>query len=87
MALSMRYVKKVEIKDDEIYILFVGTVVVPEVAQIISAAEKIFGRDVNYTVMSEDELAFRKKNNDPFIWRFLKHPKIMLVGHEEELLK
>lgn len=87
IALSMKYVKRVEIKDDEIYILFVGTVVVPEVAQIISEAEKVFGRDVNYTVMSEEELAFRKKNNDPFIWRFLKYPKIMLVGHEEELLK
>ena len=38
-------------------------------------------------MMTEDELLFRKKNNDPFIWRFLKQPKVMLVGVEDELLK
>jgi hypothetical protein len=37
--------------------------------------------------MTESEFLFRKKNNDPFIWRFLKQPKIMLVGVEEELLR
>ena len=37
--------------------------------------------------MSEEEFLFRKKNNDQFVWRFLKQPKIMLVGLEEELLK
>ena len=41
----------------------------------------------NIVVMSEEEFAFRKKNNDPFVWRFLKQPKIMLFGLEEELLK
>lgn len=87
IVLSVKYVKKTPIKEDEIYLLIVGIVVVPEVASIISEAEKEFGQEVNYTVMTEEELAFRKKNNDPFIWRFLKQPKIMLVGNEEELLK
>ena len=76
-----------EIKEDEVYLLLVGTIVVPEVTAIVGEAEKVFGREINYTVMTEDELAFRKKNNDPFIWRFLKQPKIMLVGTEEDLLK
>lgn len=85
--LSIKYLKQVQIKEDEIYLLFVGIVVVPEVAGIVSAAEKEFGREINYTVMTEEEFNFRKKNNDPFIWRFLKQPKIMLVGNEEELVK
>ena len=50
--------------------------VVPEAASIVSEAEKQFGREINYTVMTEEEFAFRKKNNDPFIWRFLKQPKV-----------
>jgi hypothetical protein len=79
--------KKISIKEDEIYVLFVGIVVVPEVDTIMNAARKSFGWDINYTVMTEDELKFRKKNNDPFIWKFLKQPKIMLVGQEEELLR
>lgn len=85
--LSIKYVKQAQIKEDEIYLLFIGVVVVPEVASIVAAEEKEFGREINYTVMTEEEFNFRKRNNDPFIWRFLKQPKIMLVGNEEELLK
>jgi hypothetical protein len=87
LALSLKYVKKVDIKSDEIYLLGVGTIVLPELSQVISYCEQDFGREINYTVMTEDELAFRKRNNDPFLWKFLRTPKVMLVGHEEELLK
>lgn len=87
IALSTKFSKNIPIKEDEIYALFVGVIVVPEVEGIMSDAEKTFGRPINYTAMPEDEFTFRKKNNDPFIWRFLKQPKIMLVGTEEELLK
>ncbi len=87
ITLSTKFAKKTAIKEDEIYLLFVGTVVVPEITTIVDEAEKDFGREINYTVMTEDEFIFRKKNNDPFIWRFLKQPKIMLIGNEEELSK
>jgi hypothetical protein len=87
IALSMKFIKNIEIKDDEIYLLLVGVVVLPEVESIIAEAEKTFNRQINYTVMTEDEFKFRKKNNDPFIWRFLKQPKVMLVGAEDELMK
>ncbi len=87
IALSMKFPKKMFAKEDEIYLLFVGVVVVPEIIGIVSEVEKDFGREINYTVMNDEEFNFRKRNNDPFIWRFLKQPKIMLVGGEEELLK
>ena len=87
VALSMKYVKKISIKSDEVYLLFVGTVVMPEVQSIITQAEKGFGQEINYTIMTEEEFLFRKKNHDPFIWRFLKQPKIMLVGNEDEFIK
>ena len=87
ISLSLKFVKKIEIKEDEVYLFMVGDVVVPEVTNIISIVEKEFGKEINYTVMSEEEFLFRKKNNDQFVWRFLKQPKIMLVGLEEELLK
>ncbi len=87
IAVSLKFAKNVVIKEDEIYLLFVGIVVIAEVESLIHEAEKTFGRPINYTVMTEDEFIFRKKNNDPFIWRFLKQPKIMLVGHEDDLLK
>lgn len=86
-VVSHKYLKNIPIKEDEIYLLFVGVVVVPELVAVVNGAEQSFGREINYTVMSEDEFAFRKKNNDPFIWRFLKQPKVMLVGVEEDLYK
>lgn len=86
-AVSIKLAKQIPIKEDEIYLLLVGVVVVPELSDIIGQAEKTFGREINYTVMNEEEFAFRKKNNDPFIWRFLKQPKIMINGTEDELLK
>ena len=87
IVLSTKFIKQISIKEDEIYLLIVGIIVVPEIASIVSDGEKQFGREINYTVMTEEEFAFRKKNNDPFIWRFLKQPKIMLVGTEDDLLK
>lgn len=86
-ALSTKYTRGIAIRDDEIYLMLVGTVVVPEIAAIVSEAEKEFGRDINYTVMTEDEYTFRKRNNDPFIWKFLRSPKVMLAGAEEDFLK
>lgn len=87
IVLSHKYAKKQKIKEGEIYLLFVGSVVIPEVVAIVAGEEKRFGAEINYTIMTEEEFAFRKKNNDPFIWTFLKQPKIMIVGHEEQLMK
>jgi len=87
VAVSTKFPKNLIIKDDEIYLLLIGVVVVVEIESIIREVEKEFGRPINYSTMTESEFIFRKKNNDPFIWKFLKQPKIMLVGVEEELLK
>lgn len=87
VALSLKYTKQVVIKEDEVYLLFVGTVVVPEVSFILGEIEKTAGRQINYTVMAEDEFMFRKRNTDPFLWRFLRAPKVMLIGNEDDLLR
>ncbi|MEK7071010.1 MAG: hypothetical protein AAB966_04335 [Patescibacteria group bacterium] len=87
IVMSSKFAKKQPIKDDDVYFLFVGTIVVPEVASIIGTIEKQLDIVINFTVMSEDEFVFRKKNNDPFLWKFLRQPKIMLVGQEEDLQK
>lgn len=87
VAISTKFSKRLPIKEDEVYLILIGTIVVPEIAGIIAEVEKEFGREINYSVMNEEEFVFRKKNNDPFIWRFLKQPKVMLIGSEDELLK
>ena len=87
IAVSFNYPKRKIIKEDEVYLFIVGSIVVPEITNIVTEAEKTFGSELNYTVMTEEEFIFRKKNNDPFVWRFLKQPKVMLVGAEDEFLK
>jgi len=87
ISISTRFAKKIPIKEEDIYFLYVGTVVVPELEIAMKKAEELYGLPINYTVMTEEEFIFRKKNNDPFIWRFLRQPKIMLVGDEDNLMK
>ena len=87
IAVSFNYPKRKIIKEDEVYLFIVGSIVVPEITNIVTEDEKTFGSELNYTVMTEEEFIFRKKNNDPFVWRFLKQPKVMLVGAEDEFLK
>jgi hypothetical protein len=87
IAVSSRFFKRLPIKEEEIYFLYVGVIVLKELEILMKKAEELFQAPINYTVMTEEEFVFRKKNNDPFIWRFLKQPKIMLVGDEESLMR
>ncbi len=87
LVFSEKFAKKEPIKSTEVYLLVVGTVVIPEITRVIAELEKSYGREINYTVMSKDEFEFRKKNRDPFLWNFLKQPKIVIVGKEEKLMK
>ena len=86
IAVSKKLAKREKIPESEIYLLFVGMVPAAEVKRIMDVEQKNYPFEINYTVMTEDEFKFRKKNNDPFIWTFLKKPKIMIVGTQEALL-
>jgi DNA-binding transcriptional ArsR family regulator len=73
-------------KDDEVDILVIGEVVLPELATIIRAEESKRGREINYTVMSRDEFDFRKKRRDPFLLGILAGSRVMIIGDEETLI-
>ncbi|HLL61036.1 MAG TPA: hypothetical protein VK338_04925, partial [Candidatus Nitrosocosmicus sp.] len=81
-VISLKFLKKQKIQEGELFLLLVGTIVVPEIANLIAEEEKASGSEINYTVMTDEEFAFRKKSNDPFIWSFLRQPKLMIVGDE-----
>ncbi|MBN1168856.1 hypothetical protein JXA63_03100 [Candidatus Woesebacteria bacterium] len=73
-------------KDDDVDILIVGDVVLPELAAIIRKEESKRGKEINYTVMSRDELLFRKKRRDPFLQSVLSGSRVMIFGDEEDLV-
>lgn len=73
-------------KDDEVDILVIGEIVLPELATLVRAEESKIGREINYTVMSREEFEFRKKRRDPFLQGMLLGSRTMIIGDEEELI-
>lgn len=84
---SEKFVNFAERGPDEVDILVVGEVVLPELAALIRAEETRRGGEINYTVMSREEFSFRKRRRDPFLQRILDGPRVMILGSEAELVK
>ncbi|HET9946933.1 MAG TPA: hypothetical protein VFQ63_02625, partial [Patescibacteria group bacterium] len=83
---SGKYIKHQKISPEEVDLLIVGTVVLPEIALLVRNEEARMGVEINYTVMTEEEFDFRKSRNDPFIEGVLKGSRITLIGDEEQML-
>jgi hypothetical protein len=84
---SGRFVRRKKRKrEDDVDILVVGEIVLPELAAIIRREESKRGKEINYTVMSREEFDFRKKRRDPFLTGILSGSRIMIIGDEEELV-
>lgn len=73
-------------RDDEVDILVVGEVVLPELTSLIRAEESRRGYEINYTVMSREEFDFRKRRRDPFLQGILFGGRVMIIGDEEDLV-
>ena len=84
---SGRFVRRKDRKrEDDVDILVVGDIVLPELAAIIRQEESKRGKEINYTVMSREEFDFRKKRRDPFLGGILAGSRIMIIGDEAELV-
>lgn len=84
---SGKFVRRKERKkEDDVDILVIGEVVLPELATLIRTEEAIRGSEINYTVMSREEYDFRKKRRDPFLLGILYGSRVMIVGDEEDLV-
>ncbi|MBN1262859.1 MAG: hypothetical protein JW991_00720 [Candidatus Pacebacteria bacterium] len=84
---SGRFVRELERKrENEVDLLVVGQVVLPELAKLVREEESSRGREINYSVMNKEEFIFRKKRRDPFILSILAGPRIMIYGSEEGLV-
>lgn len=80
---ARRIVRK---REDEVDVLVVGDVVLPELASLIRLEESKRGKEINYTVMSKEEFEFRKKRRDPFLSGILVGSRVMIIGDEEALV-
>lgn len=65
-------------------IFIVGSVNMPVLDQIIKNEEALTGREINYSVMGNEEFEFRKRKNDQFVMKILAQSRTMLIGDEED---
>lgn len=83
--LSGRFTRRMPYRQDAVDLLVVGEIVMPQLSSIVQQEQTKVKREINYSVMSEEEFKFRKSRRDPFILDVLKESRIMLIGDEEEL--
>jgi hypothetical protein len=74
-------------RQDEVDILVIGDVVLPELQALIKEEEAKLGRELNYAVFGPDEFTFRKTRRDPFIMEILYGTRVMILGSEDDFVE
>lgn len=81
---SGKFVRRLKPGQDDVDLLVIGDVVLPELESLVKEYEKQLGREINYAVFSAEEFEFRKTRRDPFVMNILFSTRIMVVGNEDE---
>lgn len=84
--LSGKFVRRKDRESNEVDLLIVGEVVLPELTLLVQKEEKRRKTEINYTVMTTEEFVFRKSRRDPFLLGVLSKSRIMIIGDEEGLV-
>lgn len=87
VVFSEKFVKRIPRGKDEVDILVVGEIVLPELAALIRGEEVKRETEINYTVMTNEEFDFRKKRRDPFLLGILMGPRVMIIGDQVTLVE
>jgi DNA-binding transcriptional ArsR family regulator len=80
------FLKKKYDSQNDIDILFIGTMKIRELSSAISSIEKELGRSIKYVAMKVEDFEFGKKKRDPILMNTLAKDKILLIGRESDLL-
>lgn len=83
---SGRFIRGLKPTRDEVDILIVGEVVLPELEAIMKEEQARIGRELNYAVFTLEEFEFRKARRDPFIMEILYGTRVMVIGDEESFV-
>lgn len=81
---SGRFVRKLPPRQDEVDVLVIGQVVLPELEALIAEEEKRIDREIRVAVFEKEEFDFRKTRRDPFIMDILYGSRVMIIGNETD---
>jgi len=84
---SAKFVQGKRPRQDEVDILIIGDVVLPELQALIKEEEGRVQREINYAVFSSEEFKFRKTRRDPFVMDILFGSRVMVIGTEDEFVE
>lgn len=84
--ISQRLIRSLPRQENELDLVIIGKVIMPQLSQIVKKLEKKLDTEINYSSMTEEEFRYRKNRKDPFITEVLLQPHIMLIGSEDKLL-
>lgn len=84
---SAKFVQGKRPRQDEVDMLIIGEVVLPELQVLIKEEEERLQREINYAVFSDEEFKFRKTRRDPFIMDILFGSRVMVIGSEDEFVE
>lgn len=79
---SGKYVEGLRPRQDEVDILVIGDIVLPELQLLMKEEQERIGREVNYAVFSSEEFSFRKTRRDPFVMDILFGSRVMVIGSD-----
>ncbi len=83
---SGKFIRRIKENPEDVDLIIVGTIVLPELAILVRNEEMRLGTEINYTAMTEEEFKFRKQRTDPFLVAILSGSRVMIVGDEEAML-
>jgi DNA-binding transcriptional ArsR family regulator len=72
---------------DQVDVLVIGDVVLPELANVIRQEETKRKTEINYSPMTKEEFEFRKSRRDPFILGILSGTRVMVLGTDIDFTK
>ncbi len=84
--ISRRLLNNQAYSADLIDVGFIGKLVIPEVDRLIKTYEQRLEREINYTVLSKQELKVLANKRDPFTLRLIMEPKVIIIGQEADLV-
>lgn len=84
---SGKFVEGSQPRQDEVDVLVIGDIVLPELQALIKEHQQLIGREINYGVFTSEEFAFRKTRRDPFVMEILYSTRVMIIGSDVEFSK
>ena len=86
VVFSGRFVRNLAPRQNEVDVLVIGEVVLPELEALIKQEEGRLEREIRVVVFEKKEFDFRKTRRDPFIMDVLYGSRVMVIGSEEEFV-